>query len=228
MCPSDKSFFCATAGSQGHSRVLWQRIRRWKRGWKRLRWNGNVGPSLFLAQHPQGRAGLRSDIMRCGMSTQRLQLFLPPTSNQNDLFVALPVVFVEALERLERRPSAPLPRNMRRNQKRRSLGIDGGHLGRRISRLAHSFAEVPVLVRQLRWPADEKAERGRNLSGASLQQIINYTDTFPSLRNCKCQTMCCGGGEGKKKDGVAWEVGELNNSSITLCVARQSRQLLFK
>lgn len=87
-------------------------------------------------------------------------LFLPPTSNQIDLFVALPAVHGEALERLESRPSAPLPRNMRRNQKRRSLGIDGGHLGRRVPRLAHSFAEVAVLVRQLRWPADEKSWEG--------------------------------------------------------------------
>lgn len=46
----------------------------------------------------------------------------------------------------------------------------------------------------------KKAERGRNLSGASLQQIINYTDTFLSLRKCECQTMCerRRGGEGKK------------------------------
>lgn len=101
-----------------------------------------------------------------------------------------------ALEQAQRRPPR---RNMCRNQKRRSLGIDGGHLGCRVSRLANSFAEVAVLVCQLRWPAGERAKRGRNLSGPSLQQIINYTDTFLSPRKCECQTICSGGGEEKKK-----------------------------
>lgn len=38
----------------------------------------DVGPSLFRTQTPQGRVGPQGDIMRCGMSTQRLRLLLPP------------------------------------------------------------------------------------------------------------------------------------------------------
>lgn len=43
-----------------------------------------------------------------------------------------------------------------------------------------------------------KRGAGENLSGASLQQIINYLDTFLSLRNRACQTMRCGEAGGKK------------------------------
>lgn len=84
--------------------------------------------------------------MGCGMSAQWLPLFLPPTPNHKDWFVALPVVHVDASERVQRKPSAgqrtsaPLRGNMCRNEKWRSLRIDGGHLGCSEARLAHSFA----------------------------------------------------------------------------------------
>lgn len=58
-----------------------------------------------------------------------------------------------------------------------------------------------------------KRGEGENLSGASLQQIINYADTFLSLRNWACQTMCWGG---RGRGGGTGLLRKLENSTTAL------------
>lgn len=144
-----------------------------------------------------------SKVTSCAVVCPRniFSFFSRQNKNQNDLFAALPVARVEALEQVQR---SLRHRNMCGNQKRRSLGIDGGHLGCRISRLANTFAEVAVLVRQLRWPAGEKSREGEKFvrriitTDYQLHGHISKPQKVRVSNNVQRRR-----GERRKKNGVA-------------------------
>lgn len=72
-----------------------------------------------------------------------------------------------------------------------SLRIDGGHLGCCVSRLARSFADVAILVHQLRGPVDKKKRRKK--------RYIVITDYHRHIS--KPQTLCTSNNLLERKTG---------------------------